>query len=100
MRLKPAVDEVPVAETVTVYAPVVAFAVKTAEVATPLASVVAVFTPLAGDPFDMTVATSGAANAVPTVAVCGVPLVAAIDSTTGTEVTVSVAEPVMPSKAA
>jgi hypothetical protein len=80
--------------------PAVEFAVNTGEVATPLELVVAVFTPpaklplapdegavnvtvtpLAGDPFVVTVATSGAANAVPTVALCGVPLVAAIDTT-------------------
>jgi hypothetical protein len=76
--------------------------VNTAEVATPLASVVAVFTPpanvplapvagaakvttapLTGVPPFVTVATSGAANAAPTVAVCGVPPVAAIVSTGG-----------------
>jgi hypothetical protein len=76
--------------------------VKTADVATPLALVVAVFTPpanepvapvagtvkvtvtpLIGDPPVVTVATSGAANAAPTAALCGVPLVAAIDSTGG-----------------
>jgi len=76
--------------------------VKTADVATPLELVVAVFappaklpvapvvgavnvtvTPLAGDPPLITVATSGAANAVPTVALCGVPLVAAMDTTGG-----------------
>jgi hypothetical protein len=74
--------------------------VNVAEVATPLALVVAVFTPpakvpLAPDagavnvtttpltgfePLSSTVATSGNANAVPTVALCGVPLVAAIDA--------------------
>jgi hypothetical protein len=37
-----------------------------------------------GDPLFVTVATSDA-NAVPTVALCGVPLVAAIDSTAGAE---------------
>ncbi|MGA8984481.1 MAG: hypothetical protein WB470_17520, partial [Candidatus Acidiferrales bacterium] len=85
---------------VTVYGPpAVAFAVNTADVATPLAFVVAVFappanvplapvaggvnvttTPLTQAPPFITVATSGAANAVLTVAVCGVPLVAAIVS--------------------
>jgi hypothetical protein len=71
-----------------------------AEVATPLALVFAVVTPpanvplgpvagtskvtsapLTGDPFAVTVATSGAANAALTVALCGVPLVAVIDIT-------------------
>ena len=75
---------------------------KTADVATPLELVVAVFappaklpvapvvgavnvtvTPLAGDPPLITVATSGAANAAPTVALCGVPLVAAMNTTGG-----------------
>ena len=37
--------------------------------------------PLTGDPFAITVATSGAANAVLTVALCGVPPVAVIDMT-------------------
>jgi hypothetical protein len=74
----------------------VAFAVKTAEVATPLAFVVAVFTPPANVPLapdaggvnvtttpltglfpeSVTVATNGAANAVLIAALCGVPLVA------------------------
>jgi hypothetical protein len=74
--------------------------VNVAEVATPLALVVAVFTPpakvplapVAGavnvtttpftgfEPPSSTVATSGAAKAVPTGALCGVPLVAAIDA--------------------
>jgi len=74
----------------------VAFAGNTADVAIPLAFVTAVFTPpanvppapLAGalnvtvtpttalPPASFTVATSGAANAVPSVALCGVPLVA------------------------
>jgi hypothetical protein len=76
--------------------------VNTAEVATPLPFVVAVFTPpakvppapvagavnvtvtpLVGDPPVVTVATSGAAKAVPTFALCGVPLVAAIKTTGG-----------------
>jgi hypothetical protein len=33
-------------------------------------------TPLAADPLEVTVATNGALNAAPTVALCGVPLVA------------------------
>jgi hypothetical protein len=37
--------------------------------------------PLTGVPFDVTVTTSGAANAAFTVALCGVPLVAVIDTT-------------------
>jgi hypothetical protein len=73
-------------------------AVNAGEVATPLALVVAVFvppakvplapvcagaekvtvTPLAGDPFEVTVATRGFANAALTVALWGVPLVAVI----------------------
>jgi hypothetical protein len=79
--------------------------VNTAEVATPLALVVAVLTPpanvplapvcagavnvtvtpLAGDPPDVTVATSGFVNAAPTVALCPDPLVATIDTTGGAE---------------
>jgi hypothetical protein len=78
--------------------------VNTAEVATPLAFVVAVFTPpakvplapvagavnvtttpLVGDPPVVTVATSGAANAALTAALCGVPLVAVIETTGGVE---------------
>jgi hypothetical protein len=74
--------------------------VNTADVATPLAFVVAVFTPpakvplaaLAGAlnvtttpvtgllPASFTVATSGAANAVLIVVFCGVPLIAVIDA--------------------
>jgi hypothetical protein len=74
--------------------------VNTADVATPLALVFAVFTPpakvplapvvgavnvtctlLTGfEPLSSTVATSGAANAVLTWALCGVPLVAVIDA--------------------
>jgi hypothetical protein len=69
-------------------------------VATPLALVIAVFTPpanvplapivgtsnvtvapLTGAPFDATVTTSGAVNPELTVALCGVPLVAVIDMT-------------------
>jgi hypothetical protein len=88
----------PVALATTLYGPpAVEFAVKVADVATPLAFVVAVFTPpanvplapLAGAvnvtktpltglfPASVTVATKGAANAVLIVALCGVPLVAA-----------------------
>jgi len=72
----------------------------TAEVATPLLSVVAVFTPPANvplapldgavkvtvtpltalPPLSLTVATRGAAKAVLMVALCGVPLVAAIEA--------------------
>ena len=37
--------------------------------------------PLTGDPFAITVATNGAANAALTVALCGVPLVGVIDMT-------------------
>src|SRR5215472_6308295 len=91
-------DVAPVALATTLYGPpAVALAVKVAEVATPLAFVVAVFTPpanvpLAPDaggvnvtttpltgllPLSVTVATSGAANAVLIAALCGVPLVAA-----------------------
>jgi hypothetical protein len=91
-------DVAPVALTTTLYGPpAVEFAVKVAEVAIPLALVVAVFTPppnvplapLAGAvkvtntpltglfPASVTVATKGAANAVLIVAFCGVPLVAA-----------------------
>jgi len=90
---------VPTPDTVaaTLYGPpTVAFAVNVADVATPLAFVVAVFTPPANVPLaplpgavnvtttpftglfaaSLTVATNGAANAVLTVALCGVPLVA------------------------
>jgi hypothetical protein len=91
-------DVAPVALATTLYGPpAVAFAVNVADVATPLALVVAVFTPpanvplapLAGGvnvtttpltgllPASVTVATRGAANAVLIVAFCGVPLVAA-----------------------
>jgi hypothetical protein len=100
VKLKLAGAAIPVAVAVTVYGPpTVAFAVKTAEVATPLAFVVAVFappanvplapvaggvnvttTPLTPAPPFVTVATSGAAKAVLTAALCGVPLVAAIVS--------------------
>ena len=81
-------------------------AVNAVEVATPLALVVSVsvvvpfanvplapdggavnvtVAPLVGDPPVVTVATSGAANAELTVALCPDPLVAAIDSTGGAE---------------
>src|SRR5215471_21168785 len=90
----------PATVAVTVYDPAVELAVNVAEVATPLAFVVAVLTPpanvplapLAGAlnvtvtpltellPASFTVATSGAANAVPIVALCGVPLVATIEA--------------------
>jgi len=91
-------DVAPVALATTLYGPpAMALAVKTAEVATPLALVVAVFTPpanvpLAPDaggvnvtttpltgllPASVTVATMGAAKAVLIAALCGVPLVAA-----------------------
>jgi hypothetical protein len=81
----------------------VPLAVKVGEVAMPLASVVAIAvllppakvplapedgavkvttTPLVGNPPVVTVATRGAANAVLISALCGVPLVAAIVSTT------------------
>jgi hypothetical protein len=88
-------------------------AVNVGEVATPFESVVAVavfagaelpnvplapedgavkvtVTPLAGDPPEVTVATSGAANAVLTAALCGAPLVAAIESVPGGVVPVPV----------
>jgi hypothetical protein len=91
-------DVAPVALATTLYGPpAMALAVKTAEVTTPLAFVVAVFTPPANVPLapeaggvnvtttpltgllpaSVTVATRGAANAVPMVALCGLPLVAA-----------------------
>jgi hypothetical protein len=87
----------PVALATTLYGPpAVAFAVNTAEVATPLASVVAVFTPPANVPLaplpggvyvtrtpltglfpaSVTVATNGAVKAVLIVALCPEPLVA------------------------
>ena len=89
----------PVALATTLYGPpAVAFAVNTAEVATPLVFVVAVFTPPAKVPLaplpgavnvtttpltrlfaaSRTVACSGVANAVLTVALCGVPAVGVI----------------------
>jgi len=91
-------DVAPVALATTLYGPpAVALAVNTAEVATPLAFVVAVFTPPANVPLaplpggvkvtttpltglfpeSVTVATSGAAKAVLIVALCPEPLVAA-----------------------
>jgi hypothetical protein len=93
------------AEAVTVYAPTVAFALNTVEVANPFASVVAVLallpvsanvplapvvgavvvgavkvtaTPLTGDPFLVTAATKGEAKAPPIAWLCGVPPAAAI----------------------
>jgi hypothetical protein len=90
------------AEAVTVYAPTVAFALNTVEVANPFASVVAVLallpvsanlplapvvgavkvtaTPLTGDPFLVTAATRGEAKAPPIAWLCGVPPAAAIAS--------------------
>jgi hypothetical protein len=41
-------------------------------------------TPPAGDPFDMTFTASGAANAMPTVTLCTVPLVAIVVATAET----------------
>jgi len=80
--------------------PGVVFAVNVGAVATPLESVVAVFTPpvnvplapddgainvtvapLVGVPPVVTVATNGAANATPTAALCPDPLVTAMDTT-------------------
>jgi hypothetical protein len=106
VRLKLAIVDTPVHDAVTVYGPpAVIFAVNVTE-ALPFVSVVAVVlfvplanvplapvagavnvtvTPLTGvEPLSRTVATSGE-NAVPTLALCGVPLVAAIDSTGGIE---------------
>jgi hypothetical protein len=80
--------------------PVVEFAVNVCEVATPLESVVAVLIPPANvplapedgalnvtttlltgfPPLSDTVATSGAANAAPSVALCGVPLFTVIEA--------------------
>jgi hypothetical protein len=90
------------AEAVTVYAPTVAFALNTVEVANPFASVVAVLallpvsanvplapvvgavkvtaTPLTGDPFLVTAATRGEAKAPRIAWLCGVPPAAAIAS--------------------
>jgi hypothetical protein len=91
-------DVAPVALATTLYGPpAMALAVKTAEVATPLALVVAVFTPPANVPLapdaggvnvtttpltglfpeSVTVATNAAAKALLIAALCGVPLVAA-----------------------
>lgn len=104
VKLKLAGDGTPEAVAVTVYEPVVAFAVKAEDVATPLEFVVSVsvavpfaniplapvegavnvtLTPLVGAPLVVTVATNGAANALLTTALCDDPLVAAIDSTGG-----------------
>jgi len=55
--------------------------------------------PLVGDPPVVTVATSGAANAVLTVALCGVPLVAAIVSTGGGGAECELLQPVHKTKA-
>jgi hypothetical protein len=101
VRLKLVVAVTAARLAVTTSAPIVALAVNVDEVATPFASVVSVSvfdevdanvplapvagavkitkTPLTGDPPIVTVATSGAANAVLSTALCGVPLVAAID---------------------
>jgi hypothetical protein len=90
----------PAAAADTVNAPALPFAVKTADVATPAAFVVAVLIPPVNDPLaplpgavnvtstpltglllaSLTVATNGAAKAVLIVAFCGVPLVALIDA--------------------
>jgi hypothetical protein len=101
VRSKLAGVDTPATLAVTVSAPDVPFAVNAAEVATPLALVIAVVTlvvvsanmPLANDagavnvtiapltgfwPLSTTVATSGTANAALIAALCGVPLVAAI----------------------
>jgi hypothetical protein len=102
VRLKLVVAVTPVTMAVTTSAPIVPLAVKVDEVATPLALVVSVSefdefeanvplapvagavkttkAPLTGEPPIITVATSGAANAVLSAALCGVPPVAAIDS--------------------
>src|ERR1700723_2754572 len=104
VKLKVVVAVTPATEAVTVSAPIVPFAVKVVEVATPLELVVSVsvFVPLAKVPLApvagavkttnapatgvepiVTVATSGAANAVLSAVLCGVPLVAAMDSAGG-----------------
>ena len=104
VRLKFAVAIAPATLAVTVSAPSVPLAVKVDEVATPLALVVSVSVlvppvnvplapvggavkatnaPLTGAPPIITVATSGAANAVFSAALCGDPLVAAIASAGG-----------------
>ena len=104
IKLKVVVVVAPATEAVTVLAPIVPFAVKVVEVATPLELVVSVsvfvpfpkvpLAPVAGavkttnapatgvEPM-VTVATSGAANAVLSAVLCGVPLVAAMDSVGG-----------------
>src|ERR1700683_952260 len=107
VRLKLAGAVAPVADAVTTYGPVVAFAVNADEVATPLALVISVsvavppvmkaplgpdsgavkvtVAPASGDPPEVSVATSGAANADPTVALGGVPLAAVIAMVGGAE---------------
>jgi len=102
VRLKLVVAVTPATVAVTTSAPMVPLAVNTDDVATPLALVVSVSVyealeanvplapavgavkvtnaPLTGDPPIVTVATSGAANAVLSAVLCGVPLVAAIVS--------------------
>jgi hypothetical protein len=55
-------------------------------------------TPVVGDPPVVTVATSGAANATPTAALCGVPLVTAMDSTGGGGVELELLQPVRKNK--
>jgi hypothetical protein len=102
VRLKLVVAVTPATLAVTTTAPIVPFAVKADDVATPVASVVSVSVfdalvanvplapvpgavkitnaPLTGDPPIVTVATSGAEYAVLSAALCGVPLVAAIAS--------------------
>src|SRR5215467_14935471 len=96
VREKLAVEATPETDAVTMYAPAVVLAVKTAAVATPEAFVVAVVTPPAKVPLaplpgaakvttapltgllneSLTVTCSCVANAVLTVALCGVPAVA------------------------
>ena len=97
VSMKLAAEVAPGAVAVTVYAPMVVPAEKAADVATPLALVIAVVVPFAnaplapedgavkvtvtpavGVPFVVTVATRGAVNAAPTAALWPDPLVAAI----------------------
>lgn len=102
VRLKLVTAVTPATLAVTTSAPIVPLAVNVDEVATPLPLVVSVSefvafdanvplapvagavkttkAPLTGDPPIVTVATNGAANDVLSAALCGVPLVAAIDS--------------------
>jgi len=101
VRLKLAGPVAPVAVAVTVYEPTVPFAVNVGDVATPLLSVVAcaladppvkvplapalgavnvTTIPLVGFPLIVTVALNGEANAVFTVALCGVPPLAEMTS--------------------